>query len=88
MPEALPGPRISCARNDHAIREKSSPTFSIHGSADRPSNTTEVNGEDPSVAGGTGCTFAAIFTVTVFAARFASGSASRHVACHIGSPES
>ena len=52
----------------------------------RPSNTTPVNGEEPSLDGGTGWTLAAILTVTVLDFFGASGSASSTSTDQTGSP--
>src|SRR4051794_37942679 len=82
------GAAMSSARNDQEIFENSSETCSIHGSAVSPSNTTGVNGDNPSLPGGTGCTFAGIFTDTVLLDRFASGSASSTSTCHNNFPVS
>src|SRR5690606_4474564 len=72
LAEAVPVPRLLAAmpsaRNDHADCARHRCDFpgsgavhrveSTHGVAVSPSNTTAVNGDEPSFGGGTGCTFA------------------------------
>ncbi len=58
----------------------------MYGNADNPWNTTGRNGNPGNASGGTGCTFAAILTVTVLDFLPASGSASNTSTDHNGNP--
>ena len=50
------------ARNDHAIRPRPVADSSTYGNADNPTNSTGVHGIPDLFSGGTGATFAGIFT--------------------------
>jgi hypothetical protein len=75
------------ARKDHAIRGRF-PESSTYASAVSPVNSTGVHGNGVGFSGGTGCTFAANFTVSAVSRFPASSSASSTTACHNNNPVS